>query len=160
MKCREFCIVKRRIIPLLIRIFLRSHNFNSLSLPLSVFFLQAFDAYDQAGSSTNAVTCLQYMILCKVLNDSSHEVPNLLSSKIAVKHSGKPLEAMSEIAKAARVRSLEEFKRVVLFSKVLNFRYISFLLCRSRSLETYFVQIILFRTIWTYSTIEWSKQIY
>jgi hypothetical protein len=53
------------------------------------------------------------MILCKVLNNASNEVPNLLASKIALKHSGKSLEAMAEIAKAARVHSLEEFKNVV-----------------------------------------------
>lgn len=53
------------------------------------------------------------MILCKVLNEAADEVSALLSSKIGVKHAGKELEAMSAVAKAAKSRSLEDFKAVV-----------------------------------------------
>ena len=53
------------------------------------------------------------MILCKILNESSSEVPGLVSSKFGMKHAGIDLEAMSAIAKAAKVRSLEDFKAAV-----------------------------------------------
>mmetsp|Transcript_17513 Transcript_17513/g.29535 ORF Transcript_17513/g.29535 Transcript_17513/m.29535 type:complete len:512 (-) Transcript_17513:111-1646(-) len=102
------------------------------------YFLEAFDAYDSSSSSsssgsssrsnssnssskasgsaataTSAVTILQYMILCKVLNDLATEVPALLSSKHGMKHAGVELEAMGAIAKAAKVRSLEDFQTAV-----------------------------------------------
>jgi len=53
------------------------------------------------------------MILCKVLNNLSHEVANLLSSKNGLKYNGKQVEAMATIAKASRLHSLEDFKVAV-----------------------------------------------
>ena len=43
------------------------------------------------------MSCIKYMILCKVLNESAAEVPALLTSKIGMKHSGVQLEAMAAI---------------------------------------------------------------
>eukprot|EP01040_Poterioochromonas_malhamensis_P006493 gene6493-6993_t len=77
------------------------------------YFLEAFDAYDQASNKDKAISCLQYMILCKVLNNLSHEVANLLSSKNGLKYNGKQVEAMATIAKASRLHSLEDFKVAV-----------------------------------------------
>lgn len=77
------------------------------------YFLEAFDAYDQAGSAVQAVSCLKYMMLSKILNGAPDEVPSLLTSKIGMKHSGRNLEAMAEIAKASKNRSLEDFKAAV-----------------------------------------------
>ena len=76
-------------------------------------FSQAFDAYDQSQQSSSAVTCLQYMMLCKILNESPNEVAPLLSSKIGLKHAGKNLDAMAAIAKAAKSHSLEDFQKAV-----------------------------------------------
>lgn len=50
------------------------------------------------------------MILCKVLNDTAHEVPAFLSTKIGLKHSGIAVEAMEAVAKAATEKSLEKFQ--------------------------------------------------
>eukprot|EP00981_Chlorochromonas_danica_P001969 scaffold409_cov167-Ochromonas_danica.AAC.1 len=77
------------------------------------YFLEAFDAYDTANQSRNAVSCLKYMVLCKILNKSAQEVSSLLASKIGAKHAGKDLEAMAAVAKAAKDFSLEEFKAVM-----------------------------------------------
>lgn len=86
------------------------------------YFLEAFEAYDQAkanklvpttASTTSSITCLKYMILCKVLNETADEVPSLLASKMGMKHSGVELEAMAAIAASAKDRSLEGFKAAV-----------------------------------------------
>jgi len=90
------------------------------------YFLEAFEAYDQSNaaaasgssgsaitSTSSAVSCLKYMVLCKVLHDSASEVPALLASRIGMKHSGTDLEAMAAIAKAAKTRSLEDFQAAV-----------------------------------------------
>jgi 26S proteasome regulatory subunit N6 len=53
------------------------------------------------------------MILAKVLNNASNEVPSLLASKMATKFLGSgDLEAMSRIASAAKAKSLESFRKV------------------------------------------------
>jgi 26S proteasome regulatory subunit N6 len=87
------------------------------------YFLEAFEAYDQVKTNkmistvdtagASAITCLKYMILCKVLNETADEVPSLLSSKLGMKHSGVEIEAMAAIASAAKARSLEGFKTAV-----------------------------------------------
>jgi 26S proteasome regulatory subunit N6 len=77
------------------------------------YFLEAFDAYDQGHQKTAATSCLKYMILCKVLNNQSNDVPSLIASKLAAKHNGIDVEAMAAIAKAAKVHSLEDFQAAV-----------------------------------------------
>lgn len=77
------------------------------------YFLEAFEAYDQSNAKAQSVNCIKYMILCKVLNEAAAEVPAILTSKIGMKHSGIELEAMATIAKAAKVRSLEDFQAAV-----------------------------------------------
>ncbi len=56
---------------------------------------------------------LKYLILSKVLNNGAGEVPALLGSKMAVKHTGIHLEAMAAVARAAKSRSLGDFDEVV-----------------------------------------------
>ncbi len=73
---------------------------------------QAHDGYDQSNDP-RALNSLQYMILCKVLNDTAHEVPAFLSSKIGLKHSGIAVEAMEAVSKAAMEKSLEKFQATV-----------------------------------------------
>ena len=47
------------------------------------------------------------MILSKVLGDHMQDVPGLLTGKFALKHSGRDLEAMAAISRAAKTRSLD-----------------------------------------------------
>ena len=56
------------------------------------------------------------MILCKVLNGAAAEVPSILTSKMGMKHAGVALEAMAAIAKASKIRSLEDFQAAVSWS--------------------------------------------
>ncbi len=86
------------------------------------YFLEAFDAYDQNNQPQSALSCLKYMVLAKVLNNQAHEIPAILSSKLASKYAGKEdLVAMNKIASAAKAKSLEAFRQVVslILSKVL-----------------------------------------
>lgn len=77
------------------------------------YFLEAFDAYDQNNQPQSALSCLKYMVLAKVLNNQAHEIPAILSSKLASKYAGKEdLVAMTKIASAAKAKSLEAFRQV------------------------------------------------
>lgn len=77
------------------------------------YFLEAFEAYSTHNDS-RAVKCLQYMCLAKILGDNPQEVPSLLAGKQGVKYSQHPaVQAMREVAKAAKDRSLKAFQSTV-----------------------------------------------
>ncbi|CAM9786955.1 unnamed protein product, partial [Choristocarpus tenellus] len=76
------------------------------------YFLEAYEAYDSQGDG-RALRALKYMLLCKVLQGSASEVGAILSGKWGVKHSGDDLDAMADVAKAGKNRSLEEFDAAV-----------------------------------------------
>lgn len=46
------------------------------------------------------------MLLCKVLQGAASEVGGILAGKWGVKHTGEELDAMSEVAKSAKNRSV------------------------------------------------------
>jgi len=77
------------------------------------YFLEGFDAYDQSNDKVNAVVCLKYMSLCKILNNTPEEVAPLLSGKYGLKHGGPHIDAMLAVAKAAKSKSLEDYKKAV-----------------------------------------------
>ncbi len=54
------------------------------------------------------------MILCKILNSTAHEVPNLIAGKIGSNYaSNKGVQAMSAIAMAAKSHSLQAYQHSV-----------------------------------------------
>jgi len=95
------------------------------------YFLEAFEQLDQMNEEAQAVPCLKYMMLCRILDSltktlklsakgaigadktSPLEVSSLITSRQAVKYAGRDLEAMTAIAKAATQRSLNDFEKVL-----------------------------------------------
>lgn len=95
------------------------------------YFLEAFEQLDQMNEQAQAVTCLKYMMLCRILDSltktlklsakgaigadktSPLDVTTLITSRQAVKYAGRDLEAMSAIAKAATQRSLNDYEKVL-----------------------------------------------
>jgi len=77
------------------------------------YFLEGYDAYDQVNDKVKAAVCLKYMSLCKILNNTPEEVAPLLTGKYGLKHGGPHIDAMLAIAKAAKSKSLEEYKKAV-----------------------------------------------
>ena len=101
------------------------------------YFLEAFEAFDQS-SDKRALKCICYMALSKILAGVPEEVHMIMIGKNGLKYSGKELEAMSQLAKAAKARSLEDFKQVLglhssylqsddLISRKIDFLYNSML---------------------------------
>ena len=94
------------------------------------YFLEAHEGYEQAGNAAQALSTMQYMILCKVLQGAAQEVPTLLASKVGLKHRGVEIEAMESVAIAAKEKSLDKFKASVrLISDLLLFAFICIQLC-------------------------------
>lgn len=76
------------------------------------YFYEAFEGYDSIDSP-HAVAALKYMLLCKIMLGSPEDVQSIVSGKMALKYAGVELEAMQNIAKASKNRSISELEKVV-----------------------------------------------
>merc|ERR1712076_210595 len=65
-----------------------------------------------------AIKALKYMLLSKVMLNLPDEVTNLVSGKLALRHSGPDMESMKAVALAAKARSLADFQKAVKAYKV------------------------------------------
>merc|ERR1719293_390553 len=76
------------------------------------YFFEAFEQYDSVEDPM-ATRALKYMLLSKVMLNLPDEVTNLVSGKLALRHSGPELEAMKAVALSAKNRSLADFQKAV-----------------------------------------------
>ncbi|KAI4244621.1 MAG: hypothetical protein L6R42_010402 [Xanthoria sp. 1 TBL-2021] len=77
------------------------------------YFIEALEGYHSQEETQKATSALQYMLLCKIMLNLVDDVNNLMTSKQAMKYSGKNLEAMKSVARAHSNRSLEEYERAL-----------------------------------------------
>merc|ERR1719211_929303 len=86
------------------------------------YFFEAFEQYDSVVddpvAKTMTIMALKYMLLSKVMLTLPDDVTNLVSGKLALRHSGKELDAMKAVALSAKNRSLSEFQQAVKDFKV------------------------------------------
>jgi len=76
------------------------------------YFFEAFEQYDSVEDSM-ATKALKYMLLSKIMLQLPDEVTNLVSGKLALRHSGRDMSAMKAVAAAAKARSLADFQAAV-----------------------------------------------
>lgn len=78
------------------------------------YFFESFEAYQlNSGEKEFAIRNLQYMILCKIMTNSTEEVQNLLNGKYALRYPGRELNLMKRIAAAHKKKSLIDFQQVL-----------------------------------------------
>ena len=92
------------------------------------YFLEALEQLDQQDDYSNALRCLKYMLLSKILqtlrgmllrSSQGHIVgkpivaTDLLTNKQQVKYDSRDIQAMLAIAKAASNRDLQEYEQVL-----------------------------------------------
>lgn len=77
------------------------------------YFFEGFEGFVGLQETARAMLALKYMLLVKIMNKQSNEVPAIMNSKNALKFSGRELEAMRAVAKAARERSLKAFDKAL-----------------------------------------------
>jgi len=73
------------------------------------YFYEAFEQFDSVDDPL-ALKALKYMLMSKIMLNLPDEVASLVSGKLALRHSGKDLEAMKAVAASAKARSLAEFQ--------------------------------------------------
>jgi len=76
------------------------------------YFYEAFENYTSLDNPRSFL-CLKYMLLCKIMTNSSEDVTNLINGKLALKFASSELEAMRAIAASHAKRSLKDFKCVI-----------------------------------------------
>merc|ERR1719282_150966 len=76
------------------------------------YFFEAFEQFDSVEEPM-ATKALKYMLLSKIMLQLPDEVTNLVSGKLALRHSGRDMSAMKAVAAAAKARSLKDFQTAV-----------------------------------------------
>lgn len=73
------------------------------------YFYEAFEGYDSIDDKM-AVTALKYMLMSKIMLNTPDEVLSIVSGKLALKYTGSDIEAMKDVSRAAKARSLADFQ--------------------------------------------------
>jgi len=86
------------------------------------YFFEAFEGYNSLQETLiggqQAILCLKYMLLCKVMTHHPEDVQSILSSKNALKYTGPQIDSIREISNAFQERSLHAFDRTLQQYKV------------------------------------------
>jgi 26S proteasome regulatory subunit N6 len=118
------------------------------------YFYESFENFDSV-SSTRAVDCLKYMLLCKVMMNVPEEVSAIVNGKPGIRHSGPALEAMRAVASAHQQRSLHDFE-AALQAHQAQFRNDPIISRHLDSLYDMLLQENICRIIEPYSVVETS----
>merc|ERR1712168_1380936 len=81
------------------------------------YFYEAFEQYDSVEDKM-AIKALKYMLLSKIMLNVPDEVTNIISGKLALRHSGRDMSAMKAVAASAKARSLADFQTALKTYKV------------------------------------------
>lgn len=76
------------------------------------YFYEGFEGFVSL-EDPRAVSNLKYMLLCKIMTGSAEDVPGIVNGSVALKFSGRQVDAMVAVAKAHSARSLEAFEKTL-----------------------------------------------
>jgi len=76
------------------------------------YFYEAFEGYDLVNDE-RACSSLKYMLLCKIMLNLSDDIHAIIGGKLALRYTGRQIDAMKAVATAHHNRSLEEFQKVL-----------------------------------------------
>lgn len=76
------------------------------------YFYEGFEGF-MSLEDKRAVSNLKYMLLCKVMTGNAEDVPGIVNGSVALKYSGRDVDAMGAVAKAHSERSLESFEKTL-----------------------------------------------
>lgn len=119
------------------------------------YFFEANEGYINKGDLKKSLTSLQYMILCKIMNEQAEEVKTILNVKHLQSYTSEPsVIELTKIAKIVENKSLEDFSKALasdagkdlLRDKLINKSF--------RELENELLEKNLERVIKPYSRVE------
>ncbi|EGD79937.1 26S proteasome non-ATPase regulatory subunit 11 [Salpingoeca rosetta] len=85
------------------------------------YLYEAFEGFDSVDVPQAALRSLKYMLLAKILLEEAADIPAIITGKLALKYSGRELDAMQAVASASLNRSLADFQQAMTdFAKELK----------------------------------------
>jgi 26S proteasome regulatory subunit N6 len=76
------------------------------------YFYEGFEGFISL-EDPRAVNNLKYMLLCKIMTGNAEDVPSIVNGSVALKYSGREVDAMKSVASAHSQRSLESFEKTL-----------------------------------------------
>lgn len=76
------------------------------------YFYEGFEGF-MSLEDPRAVNNLKYMLLCRIMTGNADDVASIVSGSIALKYSGRQVDAMKAVATAHAQRSLELFEKAI-----------------------------------------------
>lgn len=76
------------------------------------YFYEGFEGF-MSLEDERAVSNLKYMLLCKIMTGNAEDVSGIVNGSVALKYSGRNVDAMVAVAKAHSERSLESFEKTL-----------------------------------------------
>jgi 26S proteasome regulatory subunit N6 len=74
------------------------------------YFYEAFEGYNTLKRPADAVVCLKYMLLAKVMTDAPQDVYSIINGRGSAEYAGRELDAMRAIADAHKARSIHKYR--------------------------------------------------
>lgn len=74
------------------------------------YFYEGFEGFVSLDDNTRAMSNLKYMLLCKIMTGNAQDVSSIVNGNVALKFSGRQVNAMVAVAKAHSERSLQMFE--------------------------------------------------
>lgn len=95
------------------------------------YFYESFEGYSTANRPQLAVSSLKYMLMSKIMTNTTSDVYAIINGKAGIKYAGIDVEAMKAIADAHKNRSIHQFEQVQkkykpqLLDDVIIFRHLN-----------------------------------
>jgi len=76
------------------------------------YYYEAFEGYNTVSRPDDAVLCLKYMLLSKIMANVPEDVYSIVNGKAGIKYAGPSVSAMKSVADAYKQRSIHAFEDV------------------------------------------------
>lgn len=73
------------------------------------YFFEAFEGYNTLKRRADALLCLKYMLLSKVMTDSPQDVYSIINGRSGLEYAGREIDAMRALADAHKARSIHQY---------------------------------------------------
>lgn len=76
------------------------------------YYYEAFEGFNTCNMPEEAVSCLKYMLLSKIMANQPEDVYGIVNGKAGIKYAGREVSAMKAVADAYKQRSILQFEDV------------------------------------------------
>lgn len=74
------------------------------------YFFEAFEGFNGLKRARDAVSCMKYMLLAKIMTDAPQDVYSIINGRAGAEYKGRELDAMKAVADAHKARSIHMYR--------------------------------------------------